>query len=92
MTMLNAVAEVFAKTNDDMRLREIISNELRGVKSMIITQLKEIQMDMMVSQNNTHIDYGPIKELSKKIDQLHLDVRNLDKSCDSLYKALCKFK
>ena len=75
MTMLNAVAEVFAKTNDDMKLREIISDELRGVKSMIITQLKEIQMDMMVNQNNTHIDYGAIKELSKKIDQLHLDVR-----------------
>lgn len=90
--MNNAIAEVFAKTNDDMKLREIISDELREVKSMIITQLKEIQMDMMVNQNNTHIDYGPIKELSKKIDQLHLDVRNLDKSCDSLYKALCKFK
>lgn len=28
--MSNVVAEVFEKTNDDMRLREIISNELRG--------------------------------------------------------------
>lgn len=90
--MRNAVAEVWEKTINEVRIAQIMEYELNKFKKEIIPQLQENQANNSSTASMPNIDYNAFHQLSKKMDQLHSDVRNLEKSCDSLFKALCKFK
>ena len=87
----NLVAVTWNAIREDRAINEAIRREFKPLKKEFLDEVNLIMTQNRMDNENRDMG-AEIKELTRDIDELKQIMRDLNGTCDSLYKVMRSFK